>query len=97
VYGVADGQRMVGGGCLFIDGENAWLGMGSVLESHRRRGAHTGLLAKRIEAAIEAGVAWLVTETGEPVAAEPNPSLMNLGRSGFETVASRLNFSGPSR
>ena len=43
-----------------------------------------------------AGARHLVTETGEPMGDEPNPSLANMNRCGFVTVASRLNFVGPA-
>lgn len=96
LYAVTDGSQVVGGGSLFVSGEMAWLGMGSVLPSHRRRGGQGALMALRIADAAAAGARHLVTETGEPVADEPNPSLANMCRCGFVTVASRLNFVGPS-
>lgn len=95
VYTVKDAGRPVGGGCLFIDGDTAWLGMGAVLESHRRRGGQGALMARRIADALAAGCRYIVTETGEPVGDEPNPSLANMFRCGFVTVASRLNFEAP--
>lgn len=95
LYAVTDGAGVVGGGCLYLSGEFAWLGMGAVLPSHRRRGGQGALMARRIADAIEAGARHIVTETGEPVAGEPNPSLANMKRCGFVTVASRLNFAGP--
>jgi len=92
VYVVADQGRPVGGGCLFVDGGCAWLGVAAIAESHRRRGAQGAVMALRIEEAIAAGCMHIVTETGEPVADEPNPSLSNMKRCGFRQVASRLNF-----
>lgn len=96
IYAVTDGTQVVGGGCLYVSGELAWLGMGGVLASHRRRGGQGALMARRIADAIEAGALHIVTETGEPIADEPNPSLANMKRCGFVTVASRLNFAGPA-
>ena len=95
MYTVNEGSQVVGGGCLYIDGDTAWLGMGSVLPSHRRRGGQGALMTRRISDAIEAGCTHIATETGEAIAGEPNPSLANMRRCGFETVASRLNFAGP--
>jgi hypothetical protein len=46
----------------------------------------------RIADAIAAGGKYIVTETGEPVGDEPNPSLSNMQRCGFRQIASRLNF-----
>src|SRR5262245_26154540 len=91
VYVVADQGRPVGGGCLFIDGDRAWLGVAGIAESHRRRGGQGAVMALRIEDAIAAGCTHIVTETGEPVGDEPNPSLSNMKRCGFRQVASRLN------
>jgi GNAT superfamily N-acetyltransferase len=96
IYVARDGAQPVGGGCVFIDGSLAWLGMGAVLPSHRRRGGHAALMARRIADAIAAGATAIATETGEPVADEPNPSLENMRRCGFACVASRLNFVAPA-
>ena len=96
VYAVTDGEQTVGGGCLFTSGDIAWLGMGSVRASHRRRGGQRALMSRRITDAIEGGARYIVTETGEPVGDEPNPSLGNMLRCGFVTVASRLNFAAPA-
>lgn len=88
---------LIGGGMLFIKGDCAWLGVGGVLPSHRRRGAHANLMLARIAAAQAAGCRHIFTETGEPIASEPNPSLINMHRCGFEPLCSRLNFAGPVR
>ncbi|MFO1349344.1 MAG: hypothetical protein U1F68_01130 [Gammaproteobacteria bacterium] len=92
LYEIAEQGRSVGGGCLFVSGECAWLGMGGVLESHRRRGGQGALMARRITDAIALGAQQIVTETGEAIGAEPNPSLANMRRCGFSLAASRLNF-----
>jgi GNAT superfamily N-acetyltransferase len=96
IYSVCDGDEVVGGGCLFVRGDLAWLGMGAVLPSHRRRGGQGALMARRIADAGEAGARHVVTETGEPIGDEANPSLANMRRCGFDVVASRLNFAGPA-
>lgn len=95
VYTVKDAARPVGGGCMYIDGDIAWLGMGGVLDSHRRRGGQGALMAWRIADAIAAGCRRIATETGEPIGDESNPSLANMVRCGFVKVASRLNFEAP--
>lgn len=92
LYAAREGELIVGGACLFVSGDTAWLGMGSMLPSHRRRGGQQALMRQRIADAAAAGCRWVVTETGEPIGDEPNPSLANMKRAGFETVASRLNF-----
>ena len=96
MYAASDGAEVVGGACLYVAGQLAWLGMGAVLPSHRRRGGQGVLMTRRIADAVAAGARHIVTETGEPVGDEPNPSLANMKRCGFVTVASRLNFAGPA-
>ena len=89
------GQRIAGGGLLFVEGEFAWLGLGGVLPDARRRNAHRAIMAARVSYAMERGCKYVVTETGEPINNEPNPSLRNMYRLGFERVASRLNYASP--
>jgi len=96
VYALREGDTVVGGACLFVDGSTAWLGMGAVLASHRRRGGQRSLLARRIADAGELGAVHAVTETGLPVADEPNPSLANIRGAGFACVAERLNYAAPA-
>lgn len=96
LYALRDGEQVVGGGCLYLDGGLAWLGMGGVLPTHRGRGGQLALLARRVADAQQAGARWIVNETGEPVGAERNPSLANLRRCGFEPLASRLNLLPPA-
>jgi len=94
LYGVFDGATAVGGGALFLDGDRAWVGIGSMLESHRRRGGQRAVMARRINDATRAGVRWIATETGEPTN-DVNPSLLNMQRCGFECVATRRNLLPP--
>lgn len=96
VYAVLDGKLPVGGGCLYVDGEFARLGIAAILESHRGRGGQRALMARRITDAAAGGCRHLFTETGEPIGDEPNPSYANMIRCGFQKIASRLNFAAPS-
>jgi hypothetical protein len=91
LYALRDGDAVVGGAGLFIAGRVAWLGLAGVAVAHRRRHGQRALMARRIDDACAAGCTALVTETGEPIAGEPNPSLANIFASGFQLVASRLN------
>ncbi len=84
--------RIAATGSVFVQDHTAWLGVGATLPEYRRRGAQTALLAARIAAAAAAGCTVLATETGESIAGEPNPSLANIRRAGFEQVCSRWNF-----
>lgn len=91
-FGAFEGDRVVSGGYLWMNGEHAWLGMGGTLPSHRGRGAQRAVMAERVRAAIAAGCSTIATETGEPLAGEKNPSLSNMLGCGFEIVASRANY-----
>jgi len=83
---------VVATGAVFVQGDHAWIGAGSTLAEFRGRGAQSALLAARIRAAAERGCTVVATETGEPAAGEPNPSLENIRRAGFVQVCSRLNY-----
>jgi hypothetical protein len=50
----------------------------------------------RIGLAIEEGARHLVTETGEQIGDEPNPSLRNMLACGFAKICSRENFAAPA-
>lgn len=95
LYSVDDGERPVGGGALYVERRMAWLGIAGVQASHRRRGAQGALMARRIADAAAAGCEHVISETGEPIDGEPNPSLANMWRNGFRRVASRLNLQAP--
>jgi hypothetical protein len=91
-YAALDGTRVVGAGYLYLEGTDAWLGIGGVLPEMRGRNAHRALMALRIRDAVLAGCARIATETGEPIGSEPNPSLANMRYCGFRQVCSRLNY-----
>lgn len=96
VYAVMDGSRVVGGGCRYQRGQVAWLGMGSMAESHRRRGGQAVLMSRRIADALAMGARRIFTETGEPLLEDSNPSLNNMKRCGFSKIVSRLNLGNPA-
>jgi hypothetical protein len=96
LYAAMDGDVVVGGAALFLDGDSAWLGMAGVLPKYTRRGGQTCLMVQRIRDAIAAGATRIFTETDEPSQAGANPSLNNMERCGFEKIVSRTQFIGPS-
>jgi hypothetical protein len=55
-------------------------------------------MAARIAHAQAQGCTSIHTETGDPVGNEPNPSLANMVRCGFERICSRANlaFTSPN-
>jgi GNAT superfamily N-acetyltransferase len=89
------GGQPIACGALYVHDRTGWLGVGATLSEARNRGAQSALLAARITLARSLGCETLVTETGEPVDGEKNPSLDNIRRAGFEQVCSRLNFAAP--
>ena len=91
-YVALDGGKIVGAGFLYLDRATAWLGIGGVLPEVRGRNAHRALMALRVREASAAGCTEIVTETGEVLGDEPNPSLANMRFCGFRQVCSRLNF-----
>jgi hypothetical protein len=87
-----DGDVPVATGALFVRGKVGWLGVGSTLPSHRRRGAQGAIMAQRVRDGAESGCQWLVTETGEDVPDRPNPSYHNMLRTGFALAYPRPNY-----
>jgi GNAT superfamily N-acetyltransferase len=92
-----DGGTPVAAGAVYVNGEHAWLGLGATLASHRRRGAQSALLARRLEEAARSGARVAVTETGEQVADKPSHSYRNILRAGFEEQYLRQNYISPSK
>ena len=91
-YGAFDGGALVAGAMLRVDGRDAWLGLGGTLASHRGRGAHRALVARRIADAIAQGVTTIATETGAAVDGVAGPSLANLERCGFQAAGLRATW-----
>jgi hypothetical protein len=91
-YLAYDGQEAIATGAMYVMGDVAWLGMGSTVPAHRRRGAQGSLLARRLEDGIELGCRWFVTETGAEDPDRPNASLRNMLRAGFEVAYLRRNY-----
>ena len=89
--GFLDGAP-VGAGALFVQGDYAWLGVGATRPEARKRGLHSALLARRIEAAHRAGARYVVTETGVPQAGQPAPSYNNILAAGFKVAYVRPNW-----
>jgi hypothetical protein len=79
-------------GALFVKDQIGWLGVGSTLPSHRRRGAQGAIMAQRIRDGAELGCRWLITETGEDTPGRPNPSYHNMVRTGFTLAYQRSNY-----
>jgi len=54
-------------------------------------------MARRLHDGTALGCRWFVTETGEDLAAKPNPSYHNMLRVGFRLAYQRPNYLLPVR
>lgn len=91
-WGAFDGDEMVACGMLFIQDGVAQLSGAATLPSHRGQGAQSALMKTRIEEASQLGAEWICTETGSETSENPNPSLHNMYRCGFELLYERRNW-----
>jgi hypothetical protein len=74
----------------------AWLGFGATLESHRGLGSQRALLSRRVRDAAALGARLVVTETGEELPDEVNPSFRNMLATGFHVGYFRQNWLSPA-
>jgi len=91
-YLAFDGDQPVSAAAMNVSGGTGWLGFGSTLESHRKRGGQGSLFAQRIADGLKLGCQWFVTETGEDTPESPNPSYHNMLRAGFKFAYLRPNY-----
>jgi hypothetical protein len=87
-----DDALPVAAGAIYVQDGIGWLGIGGTLPSHRQRGAQGAIMARRIQAAAEAGCKCVITETGEDRPNHPNPSYHNMLRTGFDLAYKRINY-----
>ena len=92
LVGAFEGDALVACAALYLAGEAAWLGLAATRPTHRRRGAQTALIARRIAIAHAAGVRTLAAETTEDTREKLNPSTHNLRRLGFRDHYLRPNW-----
>jgi GNAT superfamily N-acetyltransferase len=70
----------------------AWCCMAATLESYRRRGAQTAMLARRVRDAAAAGCSWVTCESIAQPSGEPSESRRNMERVGFQTAYDRPSY-----
>jgi len=87
-----EGDQPAGAGGLFIHDDCGWLDFGATSPMYRRRGSQGAIMAARIQAARDAGLEHLFTETGEAVEGDPQHSYGNIERHGFQPAALRENW-----
>lgn len=95
-YVVYDVDTPVACAALIARDSVGTLNFAATLESHRRRGAQSALIAARIQEARRSGLEWLVTETDEELPDRPNPSYRNVIRLGLPVRYVRANWGPPS-
>jgi GNAT superfamily N-acetyltransferase len=86
------GDVPVSAAALYVAGDVGCLIGAATLPDYRRRGGQGALMARRIRDAAALGCRWLVTETGEDTAENPNPSYHNMVRTGFKLAYLRPNY-----
>lgn len=91
-YLAFDEEKPVSAAAMFVKDDIGWLGFGSTLESHRKRGGQGAMFARRIQDGLSLGCKWFVTETGEDTPEAPNPSYHNMLRAGFKLAYMRPNY-----
>lgn len=94
-YVALDGDEPAGAGAFCVSEGVGYLGFAATLPQHRRKGAQSAILARRIRDAREAGCELLVTETGDRVEGRPSNSYRNIERAGFELAYVRPNYRAP--
>jgi len=90
-----DGAEVTAAGLAFADASIAQITMAATAPRHRGRGAQPALIADRIAWGLARGCRAFVSETGEAVPGEPNPSEANLRDAGFAPLMARLNYAPP--
>jgi GNAT superfamily N-acetyltransferase len=93
MFGAFDKGTLVGVATMHHQGDVVCLSGAATLPSHRNRGAQSALMAARLKDAASSGAKWASTETGTETETDPNPSLHNMRRMGFEELYVRENWS----
>jgi GNAT superfamily N-acetyltransferase len=86
------GDEPVGTAAMMPDDRFAWFGSAATLETARRKGVQSALLAHRLTEAARLGCAYAVLETAEDLPDKPAPSFRNTTRLGFQLAYHRENW-----
>ena len=99
LYAALHDGKPVATGALYLPrsgpGSFGHLNFAATLTEHRRRGAQSAIIARRLEDARGLGAEWIFTETDEALPDGPNPSQHNLIRQGLPIVYLRSNWGPP--
>ncbi|XVU28678.1 GNAT family N-acetyltransferase [Actinoplanes sp. CA-054009] len=88
-FGAWDGDEVVAGANVYLNGDAAGLNAAATRPTHRGRGAQSALIAARARAAAEAGCRHVFAETWK---GEGNQSLSNMVRAGLAPLYERENW-----
>ena len=91
-YVAVDGDEPVACAALFVDGNGAWLGLAATLPSHRRQGAQSLLIRRRMSDAASLGCEWATTESAPDASDDPGMAYGNMMRAGFTALYRRTNY-----
>jgi hypothetical protein len=94
LYRAYDGETPIASGAAFVKHGAAWFGIDAMLADHRRRGAQTALINRRIEDGRAARLVGFTAETGQPSAGQKatHTSYSNYTRAGFTRAYARPNY-----
>ena len=92
VFVARAGNQVAAAAALFVQGEIGHLGFAATAPEYRGHGLQRALIARRLRLGQALGCRLLVSETGLPIADEPNPSLHNLLTLGLRAVETRDNY-----
>lgn len=86
------GDQPVGTAALMVARPYAWFGYATTVESARRHGVQSALIARRLADAAALGCTYAVLETAEDTPEKPAPSFRNTTRLGFRLAYLRENW-----
>lgn len=91
-YFALDGDVPVATAALFVRDGYAYFGPAATDEAHRRRGAQSALIARRLQDAVAMGCHTAITDTAEELPDKSVPSYRNMRRMGFTVAYARSNY-----
>jgi GNAT superfamily N-acetyltransferase len=92
IFAAYDEERPVAVAGLYVSGQTAYLAFGATAPSHRKRGAQSALIERRLRVAFALGARRVVSETGRATGDDPQHSYGNLIRAGLAPLCTRTNW-----
>jgi GNAT superfamily N-acetyltransferase len=91
-YGVFDDDLLVSTGAIYVTDDVAWSGFSATRPEHRGRGYQTATHLRRLHDAAAMGCNLIHTETAAETPDNPNPSLRNQLKVGFNRIYDKRCF-----